>query len=351
MSIYKQLRGIIQVTGEKGIGKTTFALECGIDPKKMVFFQDDVKDTGINPKDFGRFIDVRTDFEGVTTLKLRDKLKEIIDGIEPNQYEVCIFDTWAKLGDALRLWGKENATKFREASTFSSMGKIRSGEEWQIGSRYEADFLAEVAKKFRLVFIVSHLKEQMKAGAKTDKMIPESHAAIETICLFRVWLRQNETGSPVPIALIPKRLNKRVTDKGRIRTVNVLPRRVEPLPDELSLWDSFERYWNEPMGNREPFPKELPNEFEVSILDGILTADQKTVWKANLQAVQTEERMEQFSLGIAPNLIEDKIKLISQELQVNGGNGWDYGVIQRRLDEEIPNHGYDLVKIIGVMSK
>ena len=37
------INGIIQVTGEPGVGKTSFALQCGAPPERILFVDDDVK--------------------------------------------------------------------------------------------------------------------------------------------------------------------------------------------------------------------------------------------------------------------------------------------------------------------
>jgi hypothetical protein len=72
-----------------------------------------------------------------------------------------------------------------------------------------------------------------------------------------------------------KRLS-RVTVNGGIRAVNVLPRKINPCS-----WDRILEYWQNPIGDRQPEPSEIPNDFELSILDGVLTEDQKDVLHIN----------------------------------------------------------------------
>jgi len=60
------LNGTMQVTGEHDAGKTTFALECGAEPGRILFIDDDLKgkstvkeftDMGV---EFGRYVDLVT---------------------------------------------------------------------------------------------------------------------------------------------------------------------------------------------------------------------------------------------------------------------------------------------------
>jgi hypothetical protein len=107
-----------------------------------------------------------------------------------------------------------------------------------------------------------------------DKQRPDSSKVLESVPRMRVWLRQN-SNSPVPVGLILKRLDKKVVQDGKVRTVSVLPRKIVPLPTEHSLWDTIWRYWDNPIDLAEPDSLEIPTEYELGILDGTLTKDQK----------------------------------------------------------------------------
>ena len=61
-----------------------------------------------------------------------------------------------------------------------------------------------------------------------------------------------------------------------------------PNENENSLWDVIRRYWDFPFGDRIPTPEEMPNEYELSILDGTLTADQKVALQLTLAESQVE---------------------------------------------------------------
>jgi len=124
---------------------------------------------------------------------------------------------------------------------------------------------------------------------------------------MRLWLRQNPEGG-VPIALVLKRISKIEIDDNGIKPVNVLPRKVTPRDGALSIWDGINYYWSNPYGNRQPEENEIPTPFELSILDGILTDDQKEYWQAELKAKELQEKEEQSFLSNQYNEQKDFIK-------------------------------------------
>lgn len=289
--------GIIEVTGEHDTGKTTFMLEA-VDPSKTVFVDDDVKgeatvnqmrESGI---DFLRYYNLVNMFAGKRELAKHDVVLSIINSI-PKEAEYVIWDTWTNSGKTCFNYVFANQAKFRDS--WSSMGKIKSGELWQEASLYEAELLNRMQQKVKLVLIANHLKDYYLNNALTGKSVPASSRAFERICRARFWLRHNPF-SPVPTALVLKRIDEKVLIDGKIRTVCILPRKVTPQEGDMSLWDTIERYYNEPFGNRKPLQHELPDEAELSILDGTLTDDQKSVWKAAILTMNEEREAQQFEL-------------------------------------------------------
>jgi hypothetical protein len=80
---------------------------------------------------------------------------------------------------------------------------------------------------------------------------------------------------------------------------------------ERSLWDSIERYYNNPIGNRKPNIDETPDDFEMSIVQGTLTPDQRISW---LYALKEQKQIEAETALILQ--AENKTKAI--ELQQDG---------------------------------
>lgn len=279
------MKGILHITGEHDVGKTIAALGV-THPKKTVIFHDDVKLPGIDREEFGRYLDLVQ--LNLSLLKMKDYVLEMIEDIEPGRFDSIIFDTWSRFGLALRSWGKDHALEFREKSTMAAGGTYLYGQRWGEGHRYEASVISLLAQKAPTIILVSHLKDHFQGNAATGKQIPDTGKSLNRVCNLRLWLRHNPD-SGVPIALVLKRLSTNEISKNGVKVTNILPRRIKPLPDETSIWQSIERYKEVPFGNRLPLPDETPSPFELSILDGILTEDQKEVWRANLTAVESEE--------------------------------------------------------------
>lgn len=266
-----------------------------------------------------------------------------LETIKPGQFDAIIFDTWARTEQALRYWGKAHAAEFREASTFSMMGKMKNGEEWKEGDRYTARVINEMASKAKFVGLITHLKEQNIAGAKTGKLIPDGSKILDTACNFRVWLRKNPN-SGVPIALVLKRLAEDTVNKqGYLETVNIMPWKLTPLDDHKSVWDTIDWYRANPFGNRSPESHETPDNFEMSILTGIMTNEQRQIWEANLRerqlmdkeevAMESNKLIEQQSLALKLKAEGVDLSGVVEKLaDVWGVDGVDLGMVMKWME-------------------
>jgi len=328
--------GIIHITGEPDTGKTLLALTA-YHPKDTAYFFDAVKRPPIAQTEFGLFVDLVERYGNLTTLEFYKAIMAEIQKIPAGKYKSIIFDTWARTGKAIRYYAKANPYEFREASTFSASGTIANMEKWSETHRVEAAVISALSRKSEFVALITHIKPQMKGGAKTDSYEPDCGKSFDTACNMRLWLRHNEH-SGVPIALVLKRLSKIELTEDGVKPVNVLPRRIIPLQDEYSIWQSIERYWQNPVGNREPLPDEIPTPFELSILDGILTDDQKEIWRAELNAQQKQEKEERELLDLEYQEVKAKVQAMA---------GQKLPVVFKAINAEYPN--YDLAQVQGMM--
>lgn len=274
------LNGIIHITGEHDTGKTTFALECGASPDKICFFDDDVKgratllDLTQAGYPLGQYHDLTKMKQGKNELQFHSDVLDIIHSIKPGQFDAIIFDTWSYFAKTCHSFVARNPQKFRQ--NWNPMGKIKGAQQWQEAARYEAAIANYLASVSKTVILITHLKDFYQNDVKVPgKSIPDSGKTLDTIPRLRIWLRQNPDNRPVPIGLILKRIDKKVLDGNKLRTKCVLPRKITPNDDESSLWDTIWRYWDNPVGDRALLPEEMPDEYELSILDGTLTNDQK----------------------------------------------------------------------------
>lgn len=276
----KQFNGVIQVTGEHDVGKTTFALECGASPDKILFIDDDLKgaatvsdlkEAGIH---IGRYVNLVDFCSGLTEYDMHVKVMEsLIRGIKPGEFDAIIWDTWTQFSDTTYSYVKRHPGEFRE--NWAPMGSIKGPQMWKEARRYEARIINYMATLAPTIILITHLKQMYLSQAPVPgKQVPASSNALDRTMRMRLWLRLNPKGRPVPMALVLKRLDKKELVDDQLRTVNVLPRRLIPAEDEHSLWDTIYRYWENPMGDREPEDDEIPDEYELSLLSGTLTKEQ-----------------------------------------------------------------------------
>lgn len=288
--------GTILVTGEHGVGKTSFALEAK-DPARTLFIDDDLKGRAtvnqINQDEikFGKYVDFIGLTKGMRRIDIHNAGLKLIKELEVGQFDSVIWDTWTRFEETFHSYVQANPLEFRQADGWAAMGKIRSGEEYKEARAYEARVIAELQSKVPLVILVSHLKNYYVNNAQTGKQIPAISPAVLRVCSLRLWLRHNPLGT-TPIGLVLKNIDKKEVVNNRLRTIQILPKKLTPMDGESSLWDSIERYYNDPIGSRPPTADETPDDFEMSLIDGTLTPDQRLSWLHALKA-QKEEAEEE----------------------------------------------------------
>lgn len=284
------IRGIIHVTGEHDTGKTTFALECGAKPSRIVFFDDDVKgraQVGQLPN-FGRYHDLVELGRDHTEVDYHWKVRELVYEIKPDEFDAIIWDTWTGFQKTFHPVVVADPTHFRK--NWSPMGRIKGAEQWQEAERLEAQVLNHMQSLAQTVIIVTHLKDFYVGNQKVEgKQVPAGDKALTRVARLRLWLRHNEH-SPVPYGLVLKRLGMPIETEHGIRTVAVLPRKITPREGEQSLWDSIMRYESDPVGLRALSEDEIPDAYELSLLDGVMTAEQSRMFELMLQAQVAEDK-------------------------------------------------------------
>ena len=297
------LTGLISVHSEADVGKTAFCLECGSDPEKIMFVDADIKGKstvqqmladGIN---LGRYEDWTKQTKDMKELAAFELGLKIIDSIKPGQYDALIWDTWSSISRVTKSEISAHPKKYRD--NWSAMGVIKGAEENSAANDLEAKLIANLLDKVPMLLLTTHLKSYYVGNKKVEgKFIPDCKQALITKSRLRLWLRRNPTGRPVPIGLVLKRIDKKVMVDGRIRTINVLPQRLVPGLEDDSLWSVIERYWNDPWGDRALNEQDALTEYELSILDGTLTTDQKVAMHmALLEAEQDAAETQMILTG------------------------------------------------------
>ncbi len=306
------ISGIIHVCGEPDTGKTTFALECGAHPSRICFLDDDVKGRATvnqltsSGVEFGAYHDLAALASGKTELDFYAACMKIVDAIKPRQFDAIIWDTWTNFQKTLHPYVLANRSKFR--ATWAAMGQMKGAQEWQEAQRHEAAILNQLQSKAKVVIIVTHLKDYYEGSKKVPgKQIPAASKTMTRVPVFRIWLRPNPA-SPVPIGLVLKRVDvkKVVEDKG-VRTVSVLPRKIVPRPEDQSLWDTIRWYFEHPAGEHEPTENEIPDAFELSILNSTLTLEQRHLFELMLNVGALEESSDEEMISEDDIAVGDEV--------------------------------------------
>jgi len=284
--------GIVNVAGNPDTGKTTFALESGAPPDKICFIDDDIKGQAIANefenlgKPFGKYVNLVAETEGMLENEFHKYCIDLINNIEVGQYECIVWDNFSRFENSFHPWVLTHQKDFRKH--WSSMGVIHGSQIWLVAHEYEATILDMLQNKAPLVIITSHMKNENISGNRTGKMIPDVKKSLIQKATLRILLRHSDDGSPIPTGLVLKRVSKRVATDTGIKTVNILPRKIPHL-----TWDKIREYYNEPVGNRRPFQEELPNEYELSMLDStMLTDDQRLVMRLAMEGAKDQEESE-----------------------------------------------------------
>lgn len=294
------IKGIIAVISNYGVGKTTFALECGYHPKEMVFVNDDVKETGFDNQ-FKQYVDLTAITKKKKLSELHDYCLDMIKRLPKSK--VIIWDTWTQFQSTFPVYVKANLGMFRNPNEWSAMGKIKAGEIYQESYRYEGALLSELKLKCDLLILTFHLKQNyVNNVAIPGKFKPGHDRAIEKYADLRIWLTPN-TNSQVPVGLILKNISKREITKEGIRTSQVLPLRLSSCN-----WQSILNYWQNPIGDRDPTEDERPNSFELSLIEGTLTPEDKRLYEASLSLVEKQQAQEQAEMLLVKQEQENAIK-------------------------------------------
>jgi hypothetical protein len=313
------IAGIINVTGEPDSGKTVFAFTSGAVPERTAFYDDDVKGNAIvqDIKDSGRTLGIYHNLvretDGMRELDLHKYCMSLLDEIEAGQIDVLIWDTWTRFENTFQPVVHANPTKFKQF--YSPMGAIKGSEEWNASFHYESSVLAKMAELVPLVILTSHLKNNMQKVA-----VAESKKPLIQKSRMRVWLRHNPS-SPEPVGLFLKRLSKMDFDSGSMKPINVTHRKMTPC-----TWERLIYYWNNPVGNSKPSPEEELNEFEVSILDGVLTRDQKNILELARIEAEREQKEEEKNNRMMNTMVKRGVPVDGMELISKAFDQLDLGI-------------------------
>ncbi len=294
------IKGLVAVISNYGVGKTTFALECGYHPEDIVFINDDVKETGFED-DFQLYIDLVSISKKKKLLDLHNYCLDLISRLPKTK--VIIWDTWTNFQNTFSVYVKAHPNEFRNPNEWSAMGKMKAGEIYQEAWRFEGAVLSELKQKCDMLILTFHLKQvYIENQPVPDRWKPGHDRAIEKYSDLRIWLTPNPD-SQVPVGLVMKNVAKRHIVDNRITTDQILPKRLA-----LANWEHVIKYWNNPIGDRKALENERPNAFELSLIEGTLTPEDKRLYEAGLSLAEKKLANEQAGHLMINQTQEEAIK-------------------------------------------
>lgn len=275
--IIAPVRGLWHIYGEDGSGKTIAALTTGVAPEDIIMIDDDSAKGRSLAEQIGmeegeNYFDLLSLTEGMNEVQFHTFMVEKFLPNLPNA-EVLVWDNAKRFFSSGHSFIVKNWSKFREVVRGS--GAIIGAYQWGVlREQWYPTIYANLLKKYRLVIITTHEKEQTdSSGVKTGALEPASDKSLRKAANVIIRLTKNHTGNPAPVGLVIKNMAKLQIPGG---VQSVLPPRVDPF-----TWETVRRYLDNPVGNRELKENERPNEFELSLIEGSLTPEQKQVYEFN----------------------------------------------------------------------
>lgn len=271
------VRGLIAVTAEIDVGKSILATSMpGVAPTEYLVFLSDIKDKGSLSRlgiPYHDLTELAT--EHTTELKFHDAVMKLVDAIPKDKYRVIVWDVWRPFEATFKPYVEKHKRKF--STEIRGSGAMVGGMLYREARRYEGFLINKMLTKADTLILTSHLKPIYLSGHKTDVMTHAFSPAVQKAASLMLWLRKSK--SPCPTALVSKRLSTRAWNEETktIDAVSVLPRRLEPLETEHSLWESIIRYLDDPIAFRAPTDIEILSPSELNTLDGVLSSDDKEV--------------------------------------------------------------------------
>lgn len=279
--------GLIHVTGQSDTGKSTFAYTAGPSPNRIAFFDNDIKGKSVHADlNFGLYVNLVREFTQGRDLKpiaFYRMVMRYLDEIEENQFDLIVFDNWTQMEGGINAYAEAHILEMSDLSAAQARGM--SQLTWPAKRAEYARVLDAFLAKAPTVVITTHVKNKWVGKVRTEQMVPQCQMPLMEKSSLRLWLVHNPD-SQAPIGLVLKRASKSYWSEelGKIKIDPILPRRIKP-----ATWDKIGWYLENPIGDRALTPDEIPNEWELSILDGVLTADQKMMMELAMKGAGEEE--------------------------------------------------------------
>lgn len=295
------VKGLAHISGPRGIGKTTLAIETGAEPEHVAFFDGEQSAANYHAQlKFSVYHDLVKEFTArhstfgsdLAYYEYTNSLMQRLSG----GYDVFVFENVTRFESGMAEFVRAHPKDFG-----LSRGQLEKmpGLVWgKMKSLYEK-WLLSISNKASLVIVTTRLGGEWKGGRPTGAMKPKGKDTLEWLSFLQLWLRPNPVSS-VPAAIVLKeRLGKWQRVDGKWKPQRVLPYRLP-----RCTWESIRGYMRNPADLAHPAPGEALSKEEGHMLRGTLTEEQRAqlrlaVLDAEAEARKTTEKEpEEISGGI-----------------------------------------------------
>lgn len=283
--------GFIHVTGPRGVGKTTFAIDTGADPKRMCVLDGEASAKDYNEQlGFGEYHDLIEETSEDYGMNCTDTqfflhCQAVLDNVVPNTFDVLIFDNILRFENGLVAYVNEHHTDFGiTKGQMSGMPALI----WGPVKSYYSNLIVAWLAKVKMFIVTTPTGEVWVHGKPSGTEKAKGKDVLEWLTSLRIWLRFREN-SKVPAGLVLKdRVTKMQYVEGKgIEKVSVLPRRIDPC-----TWEQIRYYMANPASHEKPKPSEVPTADDWAVLKGTLTEEKKLQLRVIQLELEAEARAE-----------------------------------------------------------
>lgn len=301
-----KLRGLIQVTGDVNVGKTSFALQSGFKFSEIAYFNFDGKEPDTYDDKpltevFGFYRSYLPIMQEKRELAMIEQFLADVETVKPS-VRVAIIDNEEFFRKNFHPYTMKHKNDLKDY-WFGRGGTYKVMEELGFAKAFEAVFFASLQKKFEQVFVINHLEDARDESATGDEkpLIPGKKKSSIKLPLIqrtkmRLWL-VNTDGHLCPSAIVVKNPGfQRMGDDG-IETVTLFPPKLSPfaLPDWkerqfVSLWDVIKHYEDNPFSAKYPKIEsyEMLSEREREMVSEELTENDRRLMEQFAAVIQRE---------------------------------------------------------------
>lgn len=292
------MKGIIQITGEPGVGKTSMALGAKVESAKdIAVYNFDVKPYPVIDKNdeyngygfYRQYTNMLRDLSNPNPeLALVEQV--IADFDKADSCKTAIFDSWEIFSKGLLTWTLKHAS---ELKSWIGAGQIAQMAKLGHASRVEVAFLDYLYTVLGVesLFVINHLGHEYSnnggVGVRTGRRIPQSSERLNEKCSARFWLKHNPDHTcPIAVVLKDPGSHRFVPGRGVVPS-RVFPDRLSPMAlgdvagKNVTIWDIIDHYNENPVGARKLEPFEHLTADEFAYVSGTMTETQRRVAQRN----------------------------------------------------------------------